>query len=138
LEAVTVFSLLADHVHGFVNDLCALCVVALGPAVAGAVLAEDHVVWAEKSADGSPSDRVNHSWLQVDEDGPGDKAAALDLAVVNIGTLELQVRVTMESACRVDAMLVRDDLPELGADLVAALACLYVNDFSHFDCLLDF
>ena len=31
----------------------------------------------------------------------------------------------------VDAMLVRDDLPELGADLVAALAGLQVHDFSH-------
>jgi hypothetical protein len=29
-------------------------------------------------------------------------------------------------------VLVRNDLPELGADLVAALASLNVNDFSHF------
>ena len=30
-------------------------------------------------------------------------------------------------------MLVRDDLPELGADLVAALAALNVNQLTHFD-----
>ena len=29
-------------------------------------------------------------------------------------------------------MLVRDDLPELGADLVAALAALHVDDLAHF------
>jgi hypothetical protein len=28
-------------------------------------------------------------------------------------------------------VLVGDDLPELGTDLVAALACLDVNNFSH-------
>ena len=32
---------------------------------------------------------------------------------------------------RVNAVFVGDDLPELGADLVAALACLDVDDFAH-------
>ena len=31
----------------------------------------------------------------------------------------------------VDAVLVGDDLPELGADLVAALAALHVDDLTH-------
>ena len=31
----------------------------------------------------------------------------------------------------VDSVLVRDDLPELGTDLVTALSSLYVNDLSH-------
>jgi hypothetical protein len=31
----------------------------------------------------------------------------------------------------VDAVLVGDDLPELGADLVAALAALEVDDLAH-------
>jgi len=38
----------------------------------------------------------------------------------------------------VDAVLVGDDLPEFGADLVAALTGLDVNDFSHFEFLLFF
>ena len=33
----------------------------------------------------------------------------------------------------VDAVLVRDNLPELGADLVATLAGLKVNNFAHLD-----
>ena len=35
----------------------------------------------------------------------------------------------------VDAMLVRDDLPELGADLVAALAGLRMHDLPHGGCI---
>jgi hypothetical protein len=31
----------------------------------------------------------------------------------------------------VDTVLVRDDFPELGTDLVTALTTLNVNDFSH-------
>jgi hypothetical protein len=31
----------------------------------------------------------------------------------------------------VNAVLVRDDFPELGTDLVTALATLDVNDFTH-------
>jgi hypothetical protein len=30
-------------------------------------------------------------------------------------------------------VLVGDDLPELGTDLVTALTCLDVNEFSHFE-----
>ena len=37
----------------------------------------------------------------------------------------------MVGAGGVDAVFVRDDFPEFGTDLVAALSCLYVNDFSH-------
>ena len=38
---------------------------------------------------------------------------------------------TLIAAGGVDAMLIADDLPELGPDLVAALAGLQVDDFSH-------
>jgi hypothetical protein len=34
-------------------------------------------------------------------------------------------------------MFVRDDLPELGSDLVSALTSLQVHDFTHFDCYLE-
>ena len=37
----------------------------------------------------------------------------------------------MVRAGRVDAVLIGDDFPELGADLVAALAGLDVNKFPH-------
>ena len=35
----------------------------------------------------------------------------------------------------VDSVLVGDDFPELGSDLISALTGLNVNDFSHFEIL---
>ena len=42
--------------------------------------------------------------------------------IAHIDALQLEVGVTVVGARRVDAVLVRDDLPELGADLVACVA----------------
>ena len=43
------------------------------------------------------------------------------LIEVHVDALELQVRVAVVRTRRVDAVLVRDHLPELGADLVACV-----------------
>jgi hypothetical protein len=43
----------------------------------------------------------------------------------------LQVGIAVVGSGGVDPVLVRDDFPELGTDLVAALAGLEVDDFSH-------
>ena len=45
--------------------------------------------------------------------------------------LYLQVGVAVVGSGGVDSVLVGDDLPELGTDLVATLASLEVDDFSH-------
>jgi hypothetical protein len=37
---------------------------------------------------------------------------------------------------RINSVFVRNNLPEFGSDLVTALSCLNVNDFSHFKTLL--
>ena len=42
-----------------------------------------------------------------------------------------QVRVSVVGTSGVDAMLVAYNLPELGSDLVAALASLDMDDFTH-------
>ena len=44
---------------------------------------------------------------------------------------ELQVRVSMVCSSWVNAVLVCDDLPELGTDLVSALASLDVHKLAH-------
>ena len=54
------------------------------------------------------------------------------LIEVDVDAFQLEVRVSVVGPRRVYAVLVRDHLPELGADLVAALACLDMHDFSHF------
>ena len=131
LEAVAGLGLLAHDVEDRVDELGALGVVALGPVVARARLAEDEVVRAEDLAEGARADRVHGARLEVHEDGARHVAAARRLVVVHVDALELEVRVAVVRARRVDAVLVGDDLPELGADLVAALAALDVDDLAH-------
>merc|ERR1719353_2541029 len=131
LEAVAALGLLAHDVEDGVDKLSTLGVVALGPVVARARLSEDEVVRAENLAEGARADRVQGARLEVHEDVARHVAAARRLVVVHVDALELQVRVAVVRAGRVDAVLVGDNLPELGADLVAALAALDSNDLTH-------
>mmetsp|Transcript_76572 Transcript_76572/g.173156 ORF Transcript_76572/g.173156 Transcript_76572/m.173156 type:complete len:209 (-) Transcript_76572:26-652(-) len=131
LEAVAALGLFAHNVQDGVDELGSLRVVALGPVVARARLAEHKVVWPEKLAEGPRSDAVHGARLKVHEDGAWDVAAARGLVVVNVNPLQLQVRVAMVCASGIDAVLVRNDLPELGTDLVAALAGLDVDKLAH-------
>ena len=113
LEAVAALGLLADDVKDGVDELGALGVVALGPVVARARLAEDEVVRAEDLAEGARADRVHGARLEVHEDVAGHVAAAGRLVVVHVDALELEVRVAVVGAGRVDAVLVGDDLQNL-------------------------
>ena len=88
--------------HGVV-ELGALGVVALGPVVAGAGLAEDEVVGAEELAERAGADGVHGAGLEVHQDGAGHVAAAGRLVVVDVDALELQVRVAVVGARRVCA-----------------------------------
>ena len=91
-------------------------VVALGPVVAGAGLAEDKVVGTEELAEGPGADGVHGAGLEVDEDGAGHVLAAAGLIVVDVDALELEVGGADVGAGGVDAVLVGDDLPELGKE----------------------
>jgi hypothetical protein len=133
LEAVAVLGLLAHDVKDGVDELGALGVVALGPVVPGAGLAVDKVVGAEDAAEGAGADGFHGAGLQVHEHGAGHVAATPSLVVVDVDPLELELlRGGPRVAARgVDAVLAADHLPELGADLVAALAALDVQDLPH-------
>jgi hypothetical protein len=131
LEAVAVLGLLAHDVEDGVDELGALGVVALGPVVPGAGLAVDEVVGAEDAAEGAGADGLHGAGLQVHEHGAGHVAAAPGLVVVDVDPLELLRGDTRVASRGVDAVLAADDLPELGADLVAALAALDVQDLPH-------
>jgi len=131
LEAVAVLGLLADDVEHGVDELGALGVVALGPVVAGAGLAEDEVVGAEDLAVGSGAHGVHGAGLEVHEHGARDVPATAGLVVVDVDALELEVGVAGVLARVVDAVLVADHLPELGPDLVPALPALDVQDLPH-------
>ena len=71
LEAVAGLGFLADDVEDGVDELGTLGVVTLGPVVTGTGLSEDEVVWAEELTEGSSTDGVHGTWLEIHEDGAG-------------------------------------------------------------------
>merc|ERR1719269_236726 len=131
LEAVAALGLLADDVQHRVNKLGTFGVVSLRPVVARPGLAEDEVIRAEELTERPGANRVHGTRLQIHEDRTRQVAAAGGLIVVDVDALELQVRVPVVRARRVDTVLITDHLPELRADLVAALAALDVHELTH-------
>jgi hypothetical protein len=131
LEAVATFGFLADNVEDGVDELSTFGVVTLGPVVTGTGLTEDEVVGSEELTEGTSTDGVHGAGLEVHKDSAGDVTATGSLVVVNVDALELEVRVSMVRASWVNTMLIRDDFPELGTNLVAALATLDMNDLTH-------
>lgn len=103
----------------------------LSPIVPGTGLPEDEIIGPEDLPERPGSDRVHGPRLQIHEHRPRDISPAAGLVVIDIDALELELRVATVLSRVIDAMLVTDHLPELGPDLVAALATLDMQDFSH-------
>ncbi len=137
LKAVAGLGLLSHDIKNRVDELGTLSVVTLGPVVTGSGLTEDEVVGAEELSEGTSTDRVHGSGLQIHEDSTGNISATSGFVKVHVDSLELQVGVAVVGAGGVDAVLVGDNLPELGTDLVTALASLDVDDFSHCELKLN-
>ena len=131
LEAVATFSFLSDNIKDGVDELSTLGIVTLGPVVTGTSLSEDEVVWSEELTEWSSSDGVHGSWLEIHEDGSWDISSTGGLVVVHIDSLKLEIGVAVVGTSWVNTVLIGDDLPEFGTDLVTALTSLDVNDFSH-------
>ncbi|KAM0965725.1 hypothetical protein ACFX13_002923 [Malus domestica] len=83
-------------------------------------------------AEGAGSDDVHGTGLKIHEDSVGDVPATGGLIVVDVDHFELEIGagVSVVPSGGVNAVPVVDDLPELGADLVAALASLDVQVLS--------
>ena len=131
LEAVASFSLFSGNVEDGVNELSTLSVVTLCPVVSSSGLTEDEVVRSEELTEGSSSNRVHCSRLEIHQDSSGNESSSSGFIVVNVDSLELKVRVSVVGTGGVDSVLIRNNLPELGSDLVTALTSLDVNDFTH-------
>lgn len=106
--------------------------MAFGPVVASAGLAEYKVVGTEDLAVGAGSDGVHGAGFKIHEDGAWNVPSAAGFVIVDIDAFELELGVAAILSGVVDAVLIADDLPELGSDLVPALPSLDVQDFSHF------
>ena len=77
---------------------------------------------AEKGAHRGGLDGVDDSRLKVEEHSAGHVLALAGLVVEDVDAVELSIVVAGVGALAVDAVLVADDFPELGAHLVAALS----------------
>ena len=131
LEAVTAFSFFSGNIEDGVDEFSTFSVVTLGPVVSGTGLSEDEVVGSEELTEGSSSDGVHGSGFEIHEDSSGDVSSTSGFVVVDVDSLELEIRVAVVGASGVDSVLVGDDLPELSTDLVAALTSLDVDNLSH-------
>jgi hypothetical protein len=131
LKAVAALGLLAHDVEHGVDELSTLGVVAFGPVVTSSGLAENKVVGAEDLAVRSGANGVHGAGLEIHQDGAGNIASTSGLIKVNVDALELEIAVAVVGTGGVNTVLVADNLPELGSDLVSALASLNVNDFAH-------
>ena len=76
-------------------------------------LTENKVIGSEDLAERSRPHGVHGSGLQVDQDGSRDVLATGGLVVVHVDSLQLEVGVSVVGSGGVNAMFVRDDLPEL-------------------------
>jgi hypothetical protein len=106
LKAVAALSLFPDYVKDGVDEFSSLCVVTLGPVVTGSALSEHKVVWSEDLSEWSRSDGVHGTWLKIDEDCTWYIFATGGFIVVNVDSLELEVRVTVVGTSGVNTVLV--------------------------------
>jgi hypothetical protein len=131
LEAIATFGFFSNDVENGVNKLGTLSVVTFGPVVTSTSLTENEVVGSEELTERSSTDGVHGSWLKIHEDSTGDISTTSSLVVINVDSLELEIRVSMISTSGVNTVFIRDNLPELGTDLVTALTTLNVHDLTH-------
>ncbi|CAI9782194.1 unnamed protein product [Fraxinus pennsylvanica] len=104
----------------------------LGPIIPGTGLSKNEIVRSEYLSKRAGSHGIHSTRLEVHENGARDIPVAAGLIIVDVDTLELEFGVAVVLFGVIDAVLVTDDLPELGANLVTTLAALNVKDFSHF------
>jgi proteasome assembly chaperone (PAC2) family protein len=81
LEAIAALGLAADDVEDLVDKFGTLSVVTLGPVVSSTRLTENEVVGTEELTEGTSTDGVHGTRLEIDEDGSGNILVARGLDV---------------------------------------------------------
>ena len=132
LQAIAVLSLLPNDIKNRIDQLSTFGIVSFGPVITSTTLTKNEIIRPEDLSVGTRSETVHGSWLQIHEHRAWDKPSAAGLIVVNVDPLELEFRVSDVLPGYIDTVLGAHDLPELGSNLVTALAALDVKDFTHF------
>ena len=96
-----------------------------------ASLTKDKVIWTKELPKWTSTDGIHGTWFQIHKDGSWNVTAAGGFIKVNVDAFQLKIGITVVCTCWVNTVFVGDDFPELGTNLVTALASLNVNDFSH-------
>jgi hypothetical protein len=133
LQAIAVLSFLANNIEHRIDEFGAFSVMALCPVVSGTGLTENEVIRPENLSVRSRSNAVHGSRFKIHENGAWNEPSTTSLVVVDIDPLKLKIGVAAVPAGGVDAVLGADHFPELGTNLVAALATLDVKDLTHFE-----
>jgi hypothetical protein len=102
------------------------CLVSIAPVVGGShtILADVEVLGVVYVSILTRLYTVNYPWLEVDEDGPWDVSCVVALVVKDIFAVAAFGRKVLEVPVLVDAMFLAKLLPELTANVIAALARL--------------
>ena len=106
LEAIATFGFLSDDIEDGVDELSTFSVMTLGPVVTGTGLSEDEVVWSEELTEWASSDGVHGSWFDIHEDGSWDVSSTSGLVIVNVDSLELEIRVSVIGTGWVNSVLI--------------------------------
>jgi hypothetical protein len=130
LKAIARFGFFTNDVQNGIDQFGTFGVVTFGPIITGTGLSEDKVIGAEQLTEGSGTDGIHGTRFQIHKDGTRDISAAGGFVKVNVDAFQLKIGITVVGTGGVDTVLVGDDFPEFGTDLVTALTTLDVNDFS--------
>lgn len=107
--------------------------MSLRPVISSAGLTEHKIIGSEQLTKRTTAHAVHSTGLEINKYRSGHIFTTTGFVIVNRDSLQLEFRVADILTGWVDTVLVRDNLPELGADLITALAGLNMNDFTHLD-----
>jgi hypothetical protein len=131
LKAIARFGFFTHDVQNGIDQFGTFGVVTFGPVITGTGLSEDKVIGAEQLAEGSGTDGIHGTRFQIHKDGSGDISATGGFVKVHVDAFQLKIGITVVGTGGVDTVLVGDDFPEFGANLIAALATLDMDDLAH-------
>ena len=131
LEAIATFSFFSNDIEDGVDEFSTFGIMTLGPVVTSTSLSEYEVVWSEKLSEWSGSYGVHGTRFEIHQDSSWDKSTSSSFVEIDIDSFELKVGVSVIGTGRVDSVFIRDDFPEFSTDLITALTCLDVDEFSH-------
>mmetsp|Transcript_155898 Transcript_155898/g.498249 ORF Transcript_155898/g.498249 Transcript_155898/m.498249 type:complete len:309 (+) Transcript_155898:166-1092(+) len=131
LQAIATLGLLADNIQDRIDQLGPLGVMSFRPIVTRAGLSKDEIVGAEKLTERTGSDAVHGARLESHEDGARHIAATGGFVKIYVDALKLKVGISMIRSRGINTMFIGNHLPELRADLIAALASLDVHQLTH-------